>query len=417
MYLKLILFSVLLVIVGAEKVRYDNYGLYKVHPENEEHLKFLKDLYTNDEGYDFWTPPRLVGEFVNIVSPPELKEELEHSLKKRSIRAELKVENIQEAFDAQIISRKKRNANDGLYWTNYQTMEDIYAWFDRLEARYAFVKKITIGQSYEGRDITGIKISRNDSSRAIFLHAGEVGADWLSPTVLAHIADQLIHSDDRETRAAAEEFTWYIFPVANPDGFQFSQDSVRGWIKNRRPTNATTTGIDLSKNWNAQWGVSGGSFDARDDNYIGLGPFSEPETRFLSNFIQAIGTSLTGFFSFRAYGQKLLLPFAHSSDPMYNYNEMIIIARRAMGSLAVRYDTQYRVGTSKNIHDGATGSIVDWVKHRFNPTLAATYLLRDTGYWGYTLPPNQIVPTAEETLDSLLAIIREAKFINVLPSS
>lgn len=64
--------------------------------------------------------------------------------------------------------------------------------------------------------------------------------------------------------------------------------------------------------------------------------------------------------------------------------------------------------------DGATGAIADWVKFRYNATIAATYLLRDTGFHGYALPVSQIIPSGEETLDSLLAIIREAIFINVL---
>lgn len=68
----------------------------------------------------------------------------------------------------------------------------------------------------------------------------------------------------------------------------------------------------------------------------------------------------------------------------------------------------------KTISDGATGILADWVKHRFNPPVVATYHLRDTGAWGYTLPVAQVQPSCEETFDSLMAIIREAKFINVL---
>lgn len=93
---KLILFSVLLVFVTAEKVRYDNFALYKVHPENEEDLKFLNELKEKNAKLDFWKPPTQVGETVSVVSPPELKEEFEHSLEKRSIRSELMLKNIQE---------------------------------------------------------------------------------------------------------------------------------------------------------------------------------------------------------------------------------------------------------------------------------------------------------------------------------
>ncbi|XP_049704874.2 zinc carboxypeptidase-like [Helicoverpa armigera] len=415
MILKLILFSVLAIIVSAEKVRYDNYALYKVNPETEEQLKFLKDLYEKNEEYDFWKAPSHVGEYVSLVSPPELKEELEHSLKKRSIYSEITLNNLQEAFDAQLYSRRKRDTREGLYWTNYQTIDEIYGWFSDLERNNSnVVSVVTIGQTHEGRNITGIKISRGSGDRVFFLQAGELGADWLSPVILTYIANELIFSNDPEIKAAAEDFTWYIFPLTNPDGFQFSQDSVRLWMKNRRPISTGVIGVDLSKNWNSQWGVSGGSHSPSASNFIGEGPFSEPETRQLSNFIDSVSSKLTAFLSFRSFGQRFLIPFAHSNDPIYNYNEMVTIGRRAMGSLAVRYNTQYLVGTSKAVHDGATGSITDWVKYRYRPRIAATYMLRDTGNSGFSLPVNQITPTAEETLDSLLAIIREAKFINVL---
>ena len=66
------------------------------------------------------------------------------------------------------------------------------------------------------------------------------------------------------------------------------------------------------------------------------------------------------------------------------------------------------------LSDGATGSVTDWAKYRYNPPVAATYLLRDTGAWGFTLPVGQITPTAEETFDSIIAIIREARHVNAL---
>lgn len=95
MWLRLLFLGVLS-IAASEKVRYDNYALYKVHPKSEEHVTFLKDLQSVDEDLDFWKPASNVGEYVSVVSPPEKRVEFEHSLKKRSIFSELMLENIQE---------------------------------------------------------------------------------------------------------------------------------------------------------------------------------------------------------------------------------------------------------------------------------------------------------------------------------
>lgn len=50
---------------------------------------------------------------------------------------------------------------------------------------------------------------------------------------------------------------------------------------------------------------------------------------------------------------------------------------------------------------------MDWVKGVFNVPIAVTYELRDRGQFGFLLPADQIIPNAEETLVSVLAIFRE----------
>ncbi|XP_041969168.1 zinc carboxypeptidase-like [Aricia agestis] len=412
MLMKITLCLSFIVYVTSEAVNYDNYCLYKLHPESDDHLDYLNEL-NSEDGVDFWKLPTRAGDYASMVLSPEKRDKVEHSLKKRSLAYYVMMENIQQAFDDQIMSRRKRDAGE-LYWTNYQTLDDINEWFHHLARTHSdIVSIINLGKSHEGRDIIGVKISRGTSGRAIFINGGQIAADWLSPTVVTYLVNQLVLGEDPEALAASRDFEWHIFPVINPDGYEFTQNAERLWLKNRRPV-SNAIGVDLSKNWNSHWGIIGGSFTPSAGNYVGLGPFSEPETRRASNYIESIGSNLVGLLSFGGFGQRLLIPYAHTTQHLQNYNEMLTIGRRAMGSLAVRYNTQYRVGTSMEVHDGATGSIADWAKFRFNPPIAATYLLRDEGVWGYTLPVNQVLPTCEETFDSVMAIIREAKFINVL---
>ena len=56
------------------------------------------------------------------------------------------------AFDAQIYSRRKRDTNHEIYWTNYQTIHDIYGWFEYLGDNHSnIVTVVTVGQTHEGK--------------------------------------------------------------------------------------------------------------------------------------------------------------------------------------------------------------------------------------------------------------------------
>lgn len=51
---------------------------------------------------------------------------------------------------------------------------------------------------------------------------------------------------------------------------------------------------------------------------------------------------------------------------------------------------------------------MDWVRGTYKTPITFTYELRDTGRYGFILPANQIIQTAEETLDSLVAMFQQA---------
>lgn len=56
--------------------------------------------------------------------------------------------------------------------------------------------------------------------------------------------------------------------------------------------------------------------------------------------------------------------------------------------------------------DEATGGSMDWAKSKVNVSYTFEWELRDKGNYGFLLPADQIVPTSEETLDSIITILR-----------
>lgn len=53
----------------------------------------------------------------------------------------------------------------------------------------------------------------------------------------------------------------------------------------------------------------------------------------------------------------------------------------------------------------AAGGSEDWARGVANIKFSYCYELRDTGKHGFILPPNQIIPTGEETFASVKAMI------------
>ena len=59
--------------------------------------------------------------------------------------------------------------------------------------------------------------------------------------------------------------------------------------------------------------------------------------------------------------------------------------------------------------DATSGVSMDWVRGVFDTPYTFTWELRDTGRYGFLLPANQIIDTAEETLNSVVVILQHAK--------
>lgn len=89
-------FLLLAPVVLSEKFRFDNYTLFKVLPENERQIDILQNLQDNDLRFDFWSSPGIKAEFVNIMSKPENKIDLDNFLKSNGINYEIVMSNIQE---------------------------------------------------------------------------------------------------------------------------------------------------------------------------------------------------------------------------------------------------------------------------------------------------------------------------------
>lgn len=83
----------------------------------------------------------------------------------------------------------------------------------------------TIGTTTEGRSLSGIKISTGGNGKpAIIIDGGIHAREWISPAMCLFIINQLVENTDNS--AMIEKVDWYIVPVLNPDGYEYSHTTV-----------------------------------------------------------------------------------------------------------------------------------------------------------------------------------------------
>jgi len=401
--------------------RFDNFTVYRLVPKNTNELNVLAELQNTPlNGYDFWTYPKGVGMSVDILVSPQRQTNFKDLIHKNEIQYEVLMENIQEQIDAEAEVNKKAVQNGpklGLTWDRYYRLNDIYEWLRSLSVQYpGIVTLVQAGRSYQGRQILGVKLSfrPGNQNRGVWIDSLIHAREWISGATVTYILNQLLTSTDPSVRQIAESHDWYIVPVLNPDGYEFSHTNNRMWRKTRTPY-STCFGADPNRNWGYRWNTGGSSNNPCSETYAGPRAFSEVETESVSQYIRTIGRNLQVLLSVHSYSQLLLIPYGHTTQHLENYNQVRDIGLKAAQSLSRRYGTRYTVGNGAEILYIVTGASDDWAKANFQIPVVLTYELRDLGSNGFLLPANQIIPSGLETLDSLVTLLQESD--KIIPTS
>lgn len=104
---------------------------------------------------------------------------------------------------------------------------------------------------------------------------------------------------------------WYVLPVHNPDGYEYTHQTDRLWRKNRGPNSGGCKGVDLNRNYGYKWGGKGTSANACQEIYRGRSAFSEPESAAVKNFFASTKERFNAFLTFHSYGQYILHPWGY----------------------------------------------------------------------------------------------------------
>ncbi|XP_055615763.1 carboxypeptidase B-like [Toxorhynchites rutilus septentrionalis] len=294
-------------------------------------------------------------------------------------------------------------------WTAYHRLADIYEFMDYLAVTYPDLCSVrTIGKSVEGRDLKVLRISNgNPSNKAIWIDGGIHAREWISPAVVTYIVHFLLEEwDDQPEYVHGVDF--YILPVHNPDGYEYSHMYDRLWRKNRRRSSIIQcVGVDLNRNYGHKWGGQGASRQPCSEIFAGKGPFSEPETKAVENFMKTTAAPFKAYVTFHSYGQYILYPWGYNQEVPEDHKDLQAIGQQAAQTIQQSSGSSYTVGPSGKTLYPASGGSDDWARGTHNIKYAYTVELRDTGRHGFVLPANQILPTASEAV-AFVSVIANA---------
>jgi len=191
-----------------------------------------------------------------------------------------------------------------------------------------------------------------------------------------------------------------VVPQVNVDGYDYSWTTDRLWRKNRRQNVGTQYyGVDLNRNWNDHWGGQGSSRQPSSDTYCGTGPFSEPETKAVSDFILKTGP-FDAFIDFHSYSQLVLRPYGWTTALPPNEAISKAVADEIRDQIFAVHGVPYSSTPSWDLYY-TTGTSTDWTYAAASIPLSYCIELRDTGTYGFVLPPAQIIPTGEENFNAV----------------
>ena len=302
----------------------------------------------------------------------------------------------------------------------YYTLDEIVGHLDQLAALYPTIisEKISIGLSYEGRDIWAIKISDNpniDENEPEVLYTGLHHArepmSYMNLFYFMYWLGENYDSDSLAHHIVNNRELWFI-PAVNPDGLVYNQSIAPNGggmqRKNMRETcDSGVDGTDPNRNYSYMWAYDneGSSPNGCDETYRGNSPFSEPETQAIRDFVNLHDFKIN--FNYHSYSDLLIYPFGYEYEN--NAPEEDVDIYIEYGEDMVQYNN-YTLGTGPDLLYTVNGEACDWMygeKNIFSytPEIGGN----SDGFWPET---SRIVPLADENLypNQVLAVNGGSKY-------
>jgi murein tripeptide amidase MpaA len=396
----------------GEITRYDGHKVVRIEPRRVADLRIATAF-----SDDVWTETIRAGRPVDLRMTPEQFAAFSES----GVPFRIVVEDVQRLIDAETAQIIAAGAGDGTWYDTFHNYADHKTYCQALATAHpALCEFIVLGQSVQGRDIFGLRITGPGSTAnrpASLWWGGQHAREWATVAIPEYCAEELLtsYATDPDIKRLVDTTEFYLVPIMNPDGYEYTWTNTRLWRKNRRNnagsgTGCNNFGVDLNRNWGHQWGGTGSSGSCSSDTYRGPSPFSEPETRAIRDLVLANPRILTTM-DWHSFGQLVMSPWGYTNTlptPAAMAQEFQANDDAMAAAILSVHGREYTAGPIGPTLYLAAGCSVDWAWGAAG-VKGFTIEVRDqggqTGY-GFVLPPEEILPIAEENFAALMALAR-----------
>ncbi|EDV34241.1 uncharacterized protein Dana_GF21071 [Drosophila ananassae] len=388
--------------------RYDEAQLWRIYniSEGMQQKVPVGEVLENKFGGNIWKEN---SKFLDISISKDHLKGARSFLSAHRLDAEVLSDNIQSMIDEEMMEgisgstaadgmRTKKATRSNMHWKDYHDLETIYGFMREIRSKFPnIVRLYTIGQTAEGRDLKVLRISENPrENKKVWIDGGIHAREWISPATVTFILYQLMANWENQP-AHIRGLTWYIMPVMNPDGYEYSRTTNRLWRKNRSASRrAQCNGVDLNRNFDIGWNGYGSSTNPCSDTYRGSSPASEKETKAVAEFLAKRKYNLEAYLTYHSYGQMIVYPWAYKAVKVKDSAVLQRVASLAVDRIAQKTGSTYRAAVTHEVLGIAGGGSDDWSRAALGVKYVYTVELRDRGAYGFVLPPRYIKDTALE---------------------